>query len=68
MLNAVFFLPILAYVEDIFATLLDGVKAGTLKEEAKKVKQLTPQPMHTMLTKQPREEAIKKRHEKSYGC
>ena len=42
MLNAVFFLPILAYVEDIFATLLDGVKAGTLKEEAKKVKQLTP--------------------------
>ena len=64
MLNAVFFLPILAYVEDIFATLLDGVKTGTLKEEAKKVEQLTPQPMHTMLTKQPREEAIKKQDER----
>ena len=40
------------------------MKDGTLKKEQKQIKEMTPKPMHTMLTKQTRESAIKKRNER----
>ena len=39
-------------------------KRELLKKESKNLKEMTPQPMNTMLLKQPRDEAIKKRSER----
>ena len=39
-------------------------KKELLKKESKYLKEMMPQPMNTMLVKQPRDEAIKKRSER----
>ena len=45
-------------------TVSDAVgKETILEKERKAIKEMTPKPMNTMLTKQPKEEAIKK-HQK----
>jgi hypothetical protein len=48
----------------MYQTFLDAQRKGDLEEEKDKLKKMTPEPMNTMLTKQPRDEAIKKRKEK----
>ena len=48
------------YVEEIFQEYLSSTK-DELEEAARKLKNMTPAPMNTMLQKQPREEAIEKR-------
>lgn len=54
----------LDYVEDIFQTFLD-VSKTELKEAAQKLSNKSPAPKNEMLSKQPREEAIRKREERS---
>ncbi|CAB4028650.1 Hypothetical predicted protein [Paramuricea clavata] len=54
----------ICHVEDMYQTLLDAQRKGDLEEEKGKLKKMTPEPINTMLTKQPRDEAIKKRKEK----
>ena len=48
------------YVEEIFQEYLSSSK-DELEEAARKLKNMNPAPMNTMLQKQPREEAIEKR-------
>lgn len=48
------------YVEEIFQEYLSSSK-DELEEASRKLKNMTPAPMNTMLQKQPREEAIEKR-------
>lgn len=52
------------YVEDIFQQYLNLSK-GELEEGVRKLNNMTPQPMNTMLQKQPREEAIEKRNKRA---
>lgn len=48
----------------MYQTFLDAQRKGNLEEEKDKLKTMTPEPMNTMLTKQPRDEAIKKRKDR----
>lgn len=48
------------YVEEIFQEYLSSSK-DELEEASRKLKNMTPAPMNTMIQKQPREEAIEKR-------
>ena len=48
------------YVEEIFQTCLSSSK-DELNDAARKLKEITPEPMNAMLDKQPREEAIQKK-------
>ena len=52
------------YVEEIFQEYLSSSK-DELEEAARKLKNMNPAPMNTMLQKQPREEAIEKRIKRS---
>ena len=49
------------YVDDIFETLVKAMKANSLQQAIEKLTELTPPPMHTMLDKQPRSDAIAKK-------
>jgi hypothetical protein len=49
----------------MYQTFLDAQRKGDLEEEKDKLKKMTPEPMNTMLTKQPRKE---KKRKESYGC
>lgn len=51
------------YVEDIFQTFLQMTDEEQ-KGARKKLQELTPAPMDTMLRKQPREEALQKREKR----
>ena len=48
----------------MYQTFQDAQRKGNLEEEKDKLKKMTPEPMNTMLTKQPRDEAIKKRKDR----
>lgn len=48
----------------MYQTFLDAQRKGDLEEEKDKLKKITPEPMNTMLTKQPRDEATKKRKDR----
>ena len=49
------------YVQDAWKTFTDAIKKkDSLESEIKFITDITPAPMNTMLTKQPRDEAIKK--------
>jgi hypothetical protein len=48
-------------VEDIYQTMVEAIQNRTLKSAMEDLKKKEPLPMHTMLDKQPREEAIEKR-------
>ena len=52
------------YVEEIFQEYLSSSK-DELEEAARKLKNMTPPPVNTMLQKQPREEAIEKRSKRA---
>lgn len=52
------------YVEDIYQTFINASK-DELHEAATKLKDSIPAPMNTMFEKQPREEALQKRAERS---
>ena len=52
------------YVEEIFQTYLSSTK-DELSDASGKLKEMTPEPMNTMLDKQPREEAIQKKGERA---
>ena len=53
------------YVHEVWETLLGAMKKKDILENEKKmIKEITPAPMNTMLTKEPRGEAIKKREER----
>lgn len=56
--------PNFDYVEDIYQTFVNASK-DELHEAVTKLKDLSPAPMNTMLEKQPREEALEKRAERS---
>lgn len=56
-LQAVLF-SIAEYVREIFQT-IQSLSESQLSDEAKKIKDMTPAPMNTMLEKQPRDEAVK---------
>ncbi|XP_015765438.1 PREDICTED: uncharacterized protein LOC107344299 [Acropora digitifera] len=56
--------PNFEYVEEIFQEYLSSSK-DELEEAARKLKNMNPAPMNTMLQKQPREEAIEKRIKRS---
>ncbi len=47
------------YVEDIYQTMLNA-DSEEVESACKKLMEMAPPPMNTMLTKQPREEAIQK--------
>ena len=51
------------YVEELFQFYL-GLKAEQLQEARQTLKDMEPEPMNSMLDKQPREEAIRKRAER----
>ena len=55
---------ILDYVDEIFTTICLSIKAKTLKKAREELKTVTPAPMNTMLEKQPKFEAIKKREDR----
>ena len=59
-----FYLFTLDYVEEIFETYLKASKES-LKDAAQKLKEKSPAPMNEMLQKEPREQALKKREERS---
>lgn len=52
------------YVDDIFQTFMKASKED-LKDAASNLQEKTPVPMNTMLEKQPREEVLQKRAERS---
>ena len=52
------------YVEEIFQTYLQSSKEE-LTDAIQKLKEMTPAPMNSMLDKQPREDALQKRSERS---
>ena len=54
----------LDYVEEIFQTYLKASK-GDLRDAAQKLKEKSPAPMNEMLQKEPRDEALRKREERS---
>lgn len=49
------------YVDDIFQTMCEALQSNTLKDSITGQQTQTPAPMHTMLVKQSREEAIQKK-------
>ncbi|KAJ7318629.1 hypothetical protein OS493_037745 [Desmophyllum pertusum] len=51
------------YVEELFQFYM-GLSKQQLEDAIKELKDMTPEPMNTMLDKQPREEAIRKRAER----
>jgi hypothetical protein len=48
-------------VDEIYDTMVDAIVNKKLENEVKEIKKETPLPMNTMLDKQPRSEAIKKK-------
>ena len=50
------------YVEDIYQTMVEAIGSKQLDEPMDELKKQTLSPMNTMLNKQPREEAIRKRN------
>ena len=52
------------YVEEIYQTFVNASK-DELNEASTKLKDLTPAPMNTMLDRQPKEQALQKRAERS---
>ena len=52
------------YVHEVWETLLDAMRKNILEHEMKLIKEITPAPMNTMLVKEPRDQAIKKREER----
>ncbi|EDO31839.1 predicted protein, partial [Nematostella vectensis] len=54
--------PNFDYVDDIFETVCQAIASNSLTAASEELKQMTPAVMNTMLDKQPREEAIAKRH------
>ena len=48
-------------MDEIFDTMVDAIVNKKLEKEVKEIKKETPLPMNTMLEKQPRREAIKKK-------
>ena len=52
------------YVEEIFQTYLKA-SMGDLKDAAQKLKEKSPAPMNELLQKEPRDEALRKREERS---
>ena len=52
---------ILDYVDEIFSTICLSIKTKALKKAREALKTMTPAPMNTMLEKQPKSEAIKKK-------
>ena len=55
---------ILDYVNEIFSTICLSIKTKALKKAREELKAMTPAAMNTMLEKQPKSEAIKKREER----
>jgi hypothetical protein len=55
---------VLDYVDEIFYTICGSIKAKTLKKAREELKTMTPPPMNTMLEKQPKSEALKKREDR----
>lgn len=53
-----------AYIQEIYETFLSATKKD-LKEAAVKLKDMCPPPMNTMLSKQTRSEALKKRSDRN---
>ena len=52
------------YVDEIFTTICSSIKTKALKKAREELKTMTPPAMNTMLEKQPKSEAIKKREER----
>ena len=52
---------IIDYVEEVFQTMVESIGTEKIKNAIEELNNLTPPPMNTMLTKQPREEAIAKK-------
>ena len=48
-------------MDEIYDTMVDAIVNKKLENEVKEIKKETPLPMNTMLDKQPRSEAIKKK-------
>jgi hypothetical protein len=57
-------LLILDYVDDIFTTICLSIRTKALKKAREELKTMTLAPMNTMLEKQPKSEAIKKREDR----
>ena len=57
-------ISILDYVDAIFATICGSIKAKTSKKAQEELQTMTPPPMNTMLQKQPKSEALKKKEER----
>ena len=51
---------VIDYVQDIYQTLVEAIKMKKLEDVIDELKRQSLAPMNTMLTKQPREEAIQK--------
>ena len=54
----------LDYVEDVYQTILCAIQGKTLDEAQNELQQMTPLPMHSMLEKQSRDEAITKQSDR----
>ena len=52
------------YVEDIYQSFLTTQQDGRLLTGIVELKEMTPEPINTMLEKQPKDEAIKKRQQR----
>ena len=48
------------YVEEVYQTFLWAVREDKLHAAVQELREMTPDPMNTMLTKQPKDEALKK--------
>ena len=55
---------VLDYVDEIFYTICGSIKAKTFTKAREELKTMTPPPMNTMLEKQPKSEALKKREDR----
>ena len=51
-------------MDEIFTTICSSIKTKALKKAREELKTMTPPAMNTMLEKQPKSEAIKKREER----
>ena len=56
------------YVEDIYQTFLKAQREGLLAGVKEEITAMCPPPMHTMLEKQPRDAATKKKRERTGGA
>lgn len=60
-----FFFCSIDYVEEIFQTFLEAnQQKGTLSNAAKELREATPLPMNSMLTKEPKESALLKKQKR----